>query len=764
MELQGGSGDIRDLLVNSCFVLPLAFAVWKFDDDEVFLSNKLKLMISAKQNCLEPYDFVKAMHHSFGSFLNTAVEKVDKAAARQSARNDYASPINILGEEFTLKLSFYAEKQLYVFTADNSKKPAVQNAKTNDAESELKTLLDALPVFIWQKDRNLKITYCNEAYAKALESSKDAVVRDNLKLIPSSKREGYSYQGVYASKARKFTEHVILGGARRLLSIEESAFSANGRSTGFAVDVTDREELESSFSEYKKQTEAVLNELSVPLAVFDKNSFLLLANDAVVKLFNAENFDISEKRTFADIMDYLISNKSMIMTSDIAHYKARALELFQNAIEPHRTMLYLKNGRSISVTLSPIRAGGIVFMFEDVTDKVSLERELKSITSVRLDMLNHLSEGVIVFGTDNRIKAVNNAANAIWNNEKVTNEMHISSFFAAQTVADKETTYTDDEGAASTTPENADAFVVPAAADKVKSWVSRLTDMAAQRREFSNTIALPSGISVECKYAPLPDGLNLLRFRDLSECETLKNELAEKNSVVEQIGKLKSSLISNISSELRAPLQAISGFMDVLKNQYFGELNEKQRGYCTEISKSIDVATETVDAITELANIKAGLLDVQHKDVNLLKLINTALSRLAKVAEVRNVSLSTDFSDTERFIFGNPKLLQQMLYHLVARALWNIHSSGCITVSAKIFPDDPYCQLTVRDDSPALDDEDVKRLRKMLASDSDGYEIIDLRLELANRIAKAHNGKVLVDNPIGGGNAISCKIPVRIAF
>ncbi|MBQ7524715.1 MAG: PAS domain-containing protein, partial [Alphaproteobacteria bacterium] len=218
MELQGGSGDIRDLLVNSCFVLPLAFAVWKFDDDEVFLSNKLKLMISAKQNCLEPYDFVKAMHHSFGSFLNTAVEKVDKAAARQSARNDYASPINILGEEFTLKLSFYAEKQLYVFTADNSKKPAVQNAKTNDAESELKTLLDALPVFIWQKDRNLKITYCNEAYAKALESSKDAVVRDNLKLIPSSKREGYSYQGVYASKARKFTEHVILGGARRLLS------------------------------------------------------------------------------------------------------------------------------------------------------------------------------------------------------------------------------------------------------------------------------------------------------------------------------------------------------------------------------------------------------------------------------------------------------------------------------------------------------------------------------------------------------------------
>lgn len=733
MNFETNKGDFYNLLVDSSFILPLAFAVWKPQGDEVFISNKLKLMISATSNFLDPYDFVKIMQKSFGSFLNIAVEKISN---QQSARNDYISSINILGEAFSLKLSFNREKQIYVFSADNSKKQDSKNIV-----SELENILDTLPIYIWQKNKDLKLTYCNKAYASAVESSKDYVISNNIKLISQSRKDSvYVDQSLYSSKPKKINEHAIINGSRRLLSIEETPFLGTDKSTGIAIDITDKETLEITYKNYKKQTDEVLNNISVPIAIFDEETVLIFANLATIKLFSIEGLDFHGKCKFSDIMDYLMSNESIISSTDIARYKDEAEKLFQTIIDPYHTTIHLKNGKTMMVTISPNRGGGMIFMFEDISDKIALEREVNSISAIQLETLDHLAEAIMVFGSDNRIKITNPAMNNIWEKEKSFTDLHISDFFESSShLFNSET--------------------------ELKLWISKLVNTAAQRIEFSEKLNLSSGKTIKYSYIPLPDGLNLIKFLDISDEINLERAIKEKTDLASQIDKLKSNLVSNISYELRAPLQTINGFAEILYNKYFGDLNEKQMEYCQGISHSVERVTEVVDAIINIANIEAGQMKIKYTEVNLLDFIKDSISLFSNRAKIQELSLSTDFSDSSFTVFIDTQSMTQAMFQLISKSIKITPLGGKILISVAISESNPdYFNLIISDNGLSMTDEELDKTKKMLLSDSNDGSMdgsIEFGLILANNIVRLHNGKISIDSKENIGNSVSCCIPIK---
>lgn len=327
------NSELTELLFDSIVDLPIAFAIWKTQGDEIFVSDRLKQIIKVNTNILNPYDFVKSMQKVFGSFLNTAVEKVSQS----DFFGNYSSAINILGQEYILKLSFNKEKQIYIFILDYKKEKNIDN--------NLADILDNLPIYVWQKNKDLKLTYCNKLYADALESTKENAIKNNLRLVSQSKNSVYIDQSLYLTKPKKLIEHIIINGSRRLISIEESPFLGKEKSTGFAIDITEKEEIEKNYKIYKKQTEDALDNLSIPIAIFNEKSVLIFANQSLIKLFSIEKLDIYENCKFADIVDYILSNNSILLAQDISKYKEITKNLFQTIIEPYHTTIQLTNGK-----------------------------------------------------------------------------------------------------------------------------------------------------------------------------------------------------------------------------------------------------------------------------------------------------------------------------------------------------------------------------------------------------------------------------------
>ena len=740
MNFNSNTDRVYDIFLGSSLNLPIAFATWGYQDDEIFISNKLKSLISADENILDPYEFVKLMKISFGGFLNLAVEKVSNFEIPKSEFSDTVKSKK--GDNFLLKLNFDSKKQIYVLTAEKIQKSENISSST---DSMLEAIINSLPIYVWQKNRDLQITYCNKKYSDALETTQDAVISKNLKLIPQSSRKDSTYvdQSLYSSKPKKFTEHIVVKGSRRFLEISESPFVGNNQSIGFAIDITDKEDIQKEYKNYKKQTEETLDNISVPIAIFDEKTKLIFANEAIIKLFSLESYDIYGNRNFSEILDVLLSNDAILSLDNLQDYKDKAAQLFSNVIdEPYHTSVHLKNGRTMHATITPNHGGGLMFLLEDISDKVALEREVNSISAVQQETLDHLIEGVIVFGTDNRIKITNPAINGIWNKNDITRQpgTHIRNFFEA----------------------SSDLFDSPG---EVELWISKLVNMAAQRVEFSDAILLKSGKTIDYSYVPLPDGLNLIRFYDASDRANLERALKEKTDIISQIEKLKGNLISNISYELRSPLNTIMGFADILEQQYFGELNDKQMEYCKGISNSVTRLTEVVSAIINLANIEAGQLKLKYSEVNLLEFINDTIDLFASRAKSQNIEIKTNFDDPKATAFFDEQSMKQVIFQIVSKAVKMTPSGGEVNIDIA-FPESnsDYFELSVSDTGIGMSEEELDKNRKMLLNDMDGGAVdksIEFGLLLANNIVRLHNGKILIDSKNGEGSITKCILPIK---
>lgn len=729
-----GTSDFQKALTDISPFLPLSFAVWRSGCDDVFVSDKLRAVLSVKQNILDAYSFVKSMQKIFGVFLNTAVEKIEQG------RDEYSAFSTVSEDgECLLNLKFYEEKETYVFTLTREtirKDNAPRSSNYKMDVSELDKILDSLPIYVWQKNRNLQITYCNDSYAKALEASKDYVISNNMRLISASRRGVYVDQSLYSTKPKKSTEHVVINGSRRLLSIEETPFTKDGKSIGCAIDITDKEALEINFRNYQKHTEEVLNNISVPVAIFDANTILVFANQAIIRMFSVAEEDVYRNYKFSDIMNYLLSRDSIIASEDILKYKAKATELFREVIEPHCTTLHLTNGDIVSVTVTPNHGGGLVFMFEDITDRVDLERKVNSVSSIYNKTLDAFSEGVIILGSDSKIKIANKATLDLWKKEKM--EAYIGEFF-----------------------QNSSRLLT--AESKAQLLDPSLLAMLSERVEFSKELQFLSGETIRCEYNLLPEGLGIVRFVNISDKVNLTKTIEEKKVITTQIDRLQSNLISNISHETHASIQTISGFADILCHKYFGELTKKQMEYCYGIANAVKNLNDTVDAVIELSKMEAGQLKLTYAETKLLKIIQASIALANDVAKKHNISINTNFEDPEFAVYLNEKSITKALFYLINRSMQELSAGNKIDILVTINNEQGDFELAIKDDGALLSTDELDKIQQGLADNSQYNYLehpLDFCLALAHNIIVLHKGSLDVQSDKASGNVMTCKLPI----
>lgn len=618
-----------------------------------------------------------------------------------------------------------------------------------DAEEERDknhSALNALPLPLWVRNPRTEIIWCNKAYALTMDATQATVIADQKELPLKSATKKFGAGRALAQDAldknaiAQTTGHIIVKGSRRLMTVTEIPLPG-GLTLGMALDITRQEELETEHRRHTAANKELLEQLGTAIAIFDAEQKLEFYNSAFAQLWGLEEQHLNSKPKMGDIMEKLREARHLPEQADFRKFKQGWLAMFTGLLAPHEEMLYLPDGRALRMLAMPHSMGGLMMTFEDVTSRLELESSYNTLIAVQKETLDNLAEGVAVFGGDARIKLWNPAFARLWklNPEDLDGEPHINRI-----------------------TEKMKPLFSPA------EWPARQRQIASQgieRRAQTGRMERGDGALIYYSTMPLPDGGVLVTHADITDSARVEQALREKNAALEDAEQLKLDFLANVSYQLRTPLNAIMGFSEILGNEYFGKLNERQSEYTSGIQEAGERLLSLIDDILDLATIEAGHMKLNEDRVFVRTIMESIYNLTADWARKHRIDVKLDCADDAGVITADERRLKQVLLNLVRNAITHTPEGGVITLEARRGSES--VNLSVRDTGPGIRKEDQHRIFEPFEhAQGDGASGrsprgAGLGLSLVKNIIELHGGHVLLESREGAGSAFIVSLPVK---
>ena len=137
-----------------------------------------------------------------------------------------------------------------------------------------------------------------------------------------------------------------------------------------------------------------------------------------------------------------------------------------------------------------------------------------------------------------------------------------------------------------------------------------------------------------------------------------------------------------MSHELRTPLNAIIGFSEVLQEKLFGDLNEKQAEYTSDILTSGQHLLSLINEILDLSKVEAGRMELELASFDLPLAIDNARTFVRERAVKHGITLDVDVDDRLGEYVGDERKIKQILLNLLSNAVKFTPEGGRITITA----------------------------------------------------------------------------------
>ena len=596
-----------------------------------------------------------------------------------------------------------------------------------------RSLLNALPMAVWIRDRDGQIEWVNDAFVEAVEAADAAEVYERqIELLETRQRVGLRAHLVKGEPFQKRI-HLVVGGERKAHDL--IAIAADDTTSAAAIDVA---ALEIAQGELERQVSAfdrTLDRVAAPVAIFGRDQKLSFYNEAYRKLWELDPEWLDKSPADSEVLDRLKELSRLPAMVDYRGWKAQLLACYENA-SGYEDWWQLPDGRMLHVLAEQRPDGGVTYLYEDVSERLALESRYNALIDVQRETLDSLKEGVAVFATDGRLQLFNSAFLSIWRLSRLAMGQgpHIGEIIElARPLYDDEDTW--------------------------QSLAACVTAITYQRETVTGQMVRPDSSVVDFAAMPLPDGLTLVTFADVTVSKSYERALIERNEALVAADRLKSQFISRVSYELRTPLTNIIGFGDLLASPQIGPLNDKQREYLDDISASSRTLLAIIDDILDLATIDAGALELKPSRVKLRPIIEAALIGVKEQAGRARLTLEIATSDDIDEIVADEARLRQLLSNLLSNAVG--FSNAEDTVRLACWTEGLEIVFSIEDHGVGIPKDQLDRVFDRFESNSHGskHRGAGLGLSIAKSLVELHGGSMTIASTEGEGTTVTVRLP-----
>jgi len=236
----------------------------------------------------------------------------------------------------------------------------------------------------------------------------------------------------------------------------------------------------------------------------------------------------------------------------------------------------------------------------------------------------------------------------------------------------------------------------------------------------------------------------------------LYNELSAKRKEVEDLAE-------TLSHEFRAPLIPIKAYTDMLLSDKFGELSERQKEKLSLVKSSIDKMQSMLNDLILAKQLKLEPLKLNKQVVDVMRLVESAISSLQEKAEKKGISIS--YGPKQEFAcYCDPERIIYVLTRIIQNSVDAISTPrGNITID--VIPDDKSFNIIIKDTGVGISKELLGMMftKYYQVDDSSTREKggFGLSLYLCKEIIAAHGGKIKIKSVLGKNTEVYIMIPKR---
>lgn len=755
-KLAGGGAQASDSARLEAFLsaFPGEYCGWS-ERGEVIASPGLPALLGA-ESVRSLADIQSRLDPGDAAALEGLMDRLRRSGARFSinaSAHDGAKSLRISGARGQAPDNKHVFNVLWIEDAENIT-PAKNAAPAQDHENELvksRTALNAIPRPLWLRDSDQKIIWCNTTYADFLNTTVETVLKDQkeiaaqaLKKKTASRDElapGKSLAALALKEGKTLdtTAHAVVKGARILMRISEIPLAPLPVTLGIAFNITREEELETNMKRYQSSNKELLEQLRSAIAIYGADEKLEFYNSAFSQLWGLEDQWLNTSPKLGDIMEKLRQTRRLPEQADFKRFKQSWVGMFTSLIGPYEDMMHLPDGSTLRALVVPHSLGGLMMTFEDVTSRLQLESSYNILIAVQKETLDNLAEAVAVFGGDGRLKLWNPAYGRLWglHPEDLEGEPHITKIVEKM----KHNFQNED-------------------------WPARRDELIASgldRLMHEGRLTRGDGALVDFVTVPLPDGGVLVTYTDVTDKMRVENALREKNAALEAAEQLKLDFLANVSYQLRTPLNAIMGFTEILEQQYFGPLNDRQKEYTRDMRGASERLLELINDILDLSTLEAGYMKLASADMNVHSMLRGVFDLVQDWARKEDIKISLECPKNVGTVMGDERRMQQAIINLIRNAITFTPAGGQITIGAERRPDG--VAIFVKDTGIGIAKEDRVRIFEPFQRAGGGRRKASrtgpgLGLPLVRSIIALHGGKVELESEQGKGTTVTLLLPV----
>ncbi len=665
------------------------------------------------------------------SLVNTLVTKrqnFSRIAAHENEQDIFLVHGNCISYNGNISFALWFHD---ITTATRNEQAQTEVNYQLQAEREsLQKLLDAIPTSVWIKNENADIIFCNKAYADVLETTPELVVTEKRAIMTwNDSHLGHDVTERVLKEKTKVSHlcHTVVGGERRLLSITEQPCDTN-HIIGYAQDLTAKEQLRKEKQQIVTSIQESLEHIPNPIITYNSDMRVEFFNKSYVKTFEHDYDWLLTGPTFSDVLEDLRARHKLPDIMDFKQFKQTRLELFTSIMEPVEEMLYMPDGRSLRMVTAPYHTGGLMVLFHDVSEWLSLERRYNTLLAVHKHILDNLFEGASVYASNNRLTLYNSAFANMW--ELDQNELEKGPHLLD--VIDK----------------IKDALSIPGDWEQFKEKIiSKVTSRVPIKEGRVN---LKDDRAYEFSQTPLPDGSHLLTFLDVSDQIKIEKALLERNEALETINRIKSDFVRNLYDNIKNPLEALGTEAERLAQ-------ENKSDKLTELFHTLESINRKLQEFYELANVSTLEMLPKYSTIKVSRLAEDIFKQLKTEMQKAGIRFSLNLPEQDSLTLrvDKPKIVQAF-YSLLGNAA-HYNKGGDVVFNVTASKGKAVFAIEGKGIIPFTD---VGRKSRGLKRGLD-YDLLGVGYSLVRRYVEMQGGTLTIENNIQDGTTIVVKLPIN---